>query len=190
MGTRGCYGVRIDGKDHITYNHFDSYPAGLGTDIVAAILYEQKINGNLDKWKEKARQLKGVKDTDTPTEEDKQRFAAYYDETVSNKSEDDWYCLLRRLQGDIAMMLDLGTYIDNHNFMQNGLFCEWAYIINFDTDELEVYRGFYKEPQAGRFANLPPAEPGFAPVALIRTFPLININCEQIKAIERAVDED
>ncbi len=26
MGTRGAYGVRIDGQDKIAYNHSDSYP--------------------------------------------------------------------------------------------------------------------------------------------------------------------
>ena len=34
MGTRGCYGFRKNGIDKLTYNHYDSYPDGLGSDVV------------------------------------------------------------------------------------------------------------------------------------------------------------
>lgn len=34
MGTRGLYGFRKNGVDKTTYNHFDSYPDGLGADVV------------------------------------------------------------------------------------------------------------------------------------------------------------
>ena len=34
MGTRGLWGFRKDGKDKLTYNHFDSYPDCLGHTIV------------------------------------------------------------------------------------------------------------------------------------------------------------
>lgn len=38
MGTRGLLGLIIKGKRHGAYNHFDSYPSGLGQDIVAFLL--------------------------------------------------------------------------------------------------------------------------------------------------------
>jgi hypothetical protein len=34
MGTRGLYGFRKDGVDKTTYNHYDSYPEGLGNLVV------------------------------------------------------------------------------------------------------------------------------------------------------------
>ena len=34
MSTRGAVGIRMDGTDKIGYNHFDSYPTGLGDDIL------------------------------------------------------------------------------------------------------------------------------------------------------------
>lgn len=34
MTTRGCFGFHRDGVDKLTYNHSDSYPEGLGADIV------------------------------------------------------------------------------------------------------------------------------------------------------------
>ena len=38
MGTRGLLGFILRGKRHAAYNHWDSYPNGLGKDIVAFIL--------------------------------------------------------------------------------------------------------------------------------------------------------
>ncbi len=37
MGTRGLYGFRKDGVNKLTYNHYDSYPSGLGKHILEVI---------------------------------------------------------------------------------------------------------------------------------------------------------
>jgi hypothetical protein len=34
MGTRGLLGFIIKGKKNGTYNHYDSYPTGLGNNII------------------------------------------------------------------------------------------------------------------------------------------------------------
>ena len=34
MATRGLYGLRKNGQDKLTYNHFDSYPDCLGRKIL------------------------------------------------------------------------------------------------------------------------------------------------------------
>ena len=36
---------------------------------------------------------------------------------------------------------------DERDFLQNGLFCEYAYIYNQDNDTLEIYRGFFETKQ-------------------------------------------
>ena len=38
MGTRGLLGLIVEGKRHAAYNHWDSYPSGLGAKIVKFIL--------------------------------------------------------------------------------------------------------------------------------------------------------
>ena len=38
------------------------------------------------------------------------------------------------------------------DFAYDSLFCEWAYVLDLDSEVLEVYRGFQKEPhESGRF---------------------------------------
>lgn len=34
MGTRGIMGFVVDGQEKLTYNHYDSYPDGLGLDVL------------------------------------------------------------------------------------------------------------------------------------------------------------
>ena len=54
MGTRGAWGFLVDGDDsRITYNHFDSYPSGLGANLVKAIgklLASPEKSVARDKW--------------------------------------------------------------------------------------------------------------------------------------------
>jgi hypothetical protein len=38
MGTRGLLGLIIQGQRHGAYNHSDSYPSGLGLEIVKFLL--------------------------------------------------------------------------------------------------------------------------------------------------------
>jgi len=35
MSTRGAVGIRMNGMDKVGYNHFDSYPSGLGDEILS-----------------------------------------------------------------------------------------------------------------------------------------------------------
>jgi hypothetical protein len=66
----------------------------------------------------------------------------------------DWYSFLREFQGNLdAYKGDLKYMMDDSDFILESLFCEWAYIINLDTNELEVYKGFQKEPHENRYSD-------------------------------------
>ena len=43
---------------------------------------------------------------------------------------------------------------DEHAFASDSLFCEWAYVLDLDTQTLEIYKGFNQETPKGRFAKL------------------------------------
>lgn len=177
MGTRGAMGVRIDGVDKIAYNHFDSYPSGLGDSILADV-NELMRDPGLDGMRRLARDLRVVDESTEATAAEQARFSRFMDSGVGSKSPADWYVLLRELQGEFKDTLQAGVMIDGHTFLTDSLFCEWAYIVNLDESTFEVYRGFQKNThKLGRYCDMPVAERNsdYHPVALVGTFPLKKI---------------
>ncbi|WWC92128.1 uncharacterized protein L201_007082 [Kwoniella dendrophila CBS 6074] len=162
MGTRGLLGFIISGKRIGTYNHFDSYPEGLGVAIVRFLLgltpEQRKVmvtNLNSINWVKRAHDVPKevieeymLKDFHlTPNEKElrsnnpeKFRFNTSLDSYPS-----DWYTLLRGVQGANCLphILDgsLKHLIDNTDFEQDGLFCEWSYWINFEEQYLLMNGG-------------------------------------------------
>lgn len=185
MGTRGATGVRICGVDKISYNHFDSYPDGLGDKMVADIRRLLRDPG-LDGMRKLATEMRLVNgEAEKPTPADVAKLKRFTDLGVSRQSEDDWYCLTRRAHGRLADTLKSGIMIDAASFMADSLFCEYAYVVNLDDVAFEVYRGFQKEPHTkGRYAAMPIRdEVGrkarcstvYYPVALVGSFDLADI---------------
>jgi len=196
MGTRGAYGFRLDQKDMLMYNHYDSYPEGLGEDFVK---FCRKVSNDFDLYRDLCKNLIAVDETVPPT--DKQKEIAYMcntvDLAVSNRSDDDWYCLLRNTQGEPELTLRVGMYIPSNDFVDDSLFCEYAYILNFDTQELEIYEGFNNDPDAdGRYVKrkeprlLYDGETKYYGVKLILTYPLDNIPNDWVKKFERLTKKD
>jgi hypothetical protein len=156
MGTRGLYGIIVGEEQKLTYNHFDSYPSGLGADLLEFI----KRNDS-DQLFEDAVALEVIDGETPPTAAQKERARSVgtVDTDVSEQSENDWYCLLRGAQGDLRKTLDVGVMVDGANFANDSLFCEWGYVIDLDNRIFEVYRGFQEEPHEGRFTkNFNPAD--------------------------------
>jgi hypothetical protein len=147
MGTRGIWGFRQDSKDKLTYNHYDSYPTGLGNQIVEFIK-----NHSIEELAVIAKRIKLVKADSKPTAEQIKNYLAQgtYDGQVSDKTPDDWYCLLRNTMFNPEMFANdkIVHMIDNHKFIEDSLFCEWGYIINLDGRCLEIYTGFQHEPNS------------------------------------------
>jgi hypothetical protein len=176
MGTRGIFGFRIDGEDRLTYNHYDSYPEGLGVDVVDFV----RSIDNIKEVKEKARALEDISER-KPTDEDIKKCEKYTNLNVSEQSEKDWYCLLRETQGDLQAILDVGFYENQNDFIYDSLFCEYGYIVNLDNETLEVYEGCQHSPHnKGRYCDYKPEEDGkvrseYYACALVGTFPLNEI---------------
>ena len=142
MGTRGCYGFRKNGIDKLTYNHYDSYPDWLGRNIVKFCK-----NTSIKEMNEIFDKLILVDENSKPTAEQIAECSKYYDGSVSNQTYSDWYCLLREAQGELDAYKDgLRYMIDSNEFIKDSLFCEYAYIINLDTNNLEFWIGFQDRP--------------------------------------------
>lgn len=151
MGTRGTYGFRINDQDRITYNHFDSYPECLGRKILT---YASQTS--LSQMKQAASRIVLVREQSRPTQAQIEKYKKHADLGVSTGKHEEWYCLLRKTQGDLFPYNNsLKHMIDSQQFLLDSLFCEWAYIINLDFEQFEVYRGFNEDPSApGRYAGL------------------------------------
>ena len=190
MGTRGAYGIRKNGVDKITYNHFDSYPEGLGADFAkfCARLGKDGLSKLFDA-------IELVSERSKPSAEQIETCvrAGYYNSSVSNRSVEDWYCLLRNLMGNfdeyerLAETGETVYMIDSSGFLKDSLFCEYAYVANLDDEILEFWVGFQKRPQAGnRYGEK--ANDGYYPCRLTKTFPLDGLTLTKAKEIVAAMD--
>lgn len=167
MSTRGCYGFRKNGIDKLTYNHYDSYPDGLGSDVVKFCKETtvKEMNAIFDK-------IILVDESGKPSIEQIVECHKYYDGSVSSQSAEDWYCLLRQSQGDLNVYKNgLQYMIDSHEFIKDSLFCEYAYIINLDTKKLEFWKGFQHKPdETNRYGT--EDNRGYYPCKLVASYSL------------------
>jgi hypothetical protein len=156
MGTRGFTGLVIDGVEKIGYQQYDSYPSGVGVQVLKEL---HELVKDMDRFKELAQELQVVSNSTPPTADQIERLAEFTDLGVSNQSTDDWYCVLRSTQGSIRETLRAGFVEDNHTFPLDSLFCEYGYLVDLDKGTFEVYEGFQHEiPKTGRWAGRPTAE--------------------------------
>ncbi len=169
MGTRGAVGFRHNQKDYITYNHYDSYPTCAGVGVIMTIIKQKLFD---DKYRQQAieklesLQLINSEKTFEPEELENIRNNIEalglenntFDPTRFGNGKVDAYYVLNPIQRHINAYIHpkhtIPYMIDSHEFMANSLYCEWAYIINFDTNSLEIYEGFNKNKNAaGRYAG-------------------------------------
>lgn len=189
MGTRGCYGFRKNGIDKLTYNHFDSYPDGLGETMV-----EFCKETSIAEMRKIFDRIILIREDSKPTSKQIEECIAYYDGNVSEQRPEDWYCLLRDAQGNPdAYKAGLNYMINNNDFIKDSLFCEYAYIINLDEECLEFYIGFQKTPcEDNRYGT--ESEDNYYPCKLVAEFGLGAINeCaakDIVKAMNKAVDAE
>lgn len=163
MGTRGAIVFVIDGIEKVGYNHWDSYPSGLGVHVLEWMREQANLFLD-DELRQQVRALQLVDEDEEPTEEERERFSKYWNKSVSTGQ--DWYSLLRETQGKPGEILAAGAMTDGGNFPLDSLFCEWAYVIDLDTEVFEVYKGFQKSPPTeGRWVDRGKADgQGYWPV--------------------------
>lgn len=186
MGTRGLYGLRKNDFDKTTYNHFDSYPDCLGRKII------EFINKYGNKLEEMYDNIILVNEEQKATKEQVEECFQYLDLSVSEKREDEWYCLLRNTQGDLEPYLNgLKYMIDNHDFILDSLFCEYAYIINLDTNKLEFWVGFQSksDPNNRYGTNKLEENSKYYPCKLMKEIDLTEIMAMDEVAIDDLVEE-
>lgn len=174
MSTRGFITFVIDGTEKTAYNHFDSYPDGLGLNVLKWLR-----SGPVDP--EAVRALRVASRDSRPSDEDIERLRKWsWDRHQHGGTQDlrdgqEWYDLLHETMGEPALMLEAGVIEDAHGFPQESLFAEWGYVIDLDAGRYEVYEGFQRSRHhKGRFADRAPVD-GYYPVALVASWPLSDL---------------
>ena len=163
MGTRHLIAVYQDGKPRIAqYGQWDGYPAGQGKDVLAFLQDQQAV------YMLRTYRLKNC------------RFLSQNEIDKINKEKnpiEQRPQLSRNMGANIlrlAATVDSLALVNSLDFAADGLFCEWAYVISFDTNTLEVYKGFNQDPKKldGRFKDMTPENGEYTPVTLIKTYKL------------------
>ena len=166
MGTRHITAVVLDGKFVVSqYGQWDGYPIGQGSTVLDFLK-----DTNLDDFKEKLEHIREFTKNEISHIEEKypDDWPMVYPQLTRNTGA-EILTLIDEADGNISIQLDL-------EFPYDSLFCEWMYLINLDTDELEVYRGFNKELiTEGRFLSkdIPESAMGkkdYHPVKLVMTY--------------------
>lgn len=138
MATRGLTGFRLNGKLYAMYNHFDSDPEWLGQSVLE---FCKQVDWDNPIIAERVAKIILVNDVGIVPE----KFVKKYQKYSCNEFEKtiDWYWLLRDLQGvgilEKVVEGKVKHMIDNADFLGDEISCEWAYIINLDENELEVW---------------------------------------------------
>lgn len=146
MSTRGLYGIRKKGMDKLTYNHYDSYPGGLGNDIV-----ELCKNNSIQDLNRLYDLIELVDSEELP---------------IKLQSIED---LQRAIDNNQRIFMS-----NDSEFIKNSLFCEYAYIINLDDNVIETYVGFQEKPDKNnRYGN--ELTHGFYPCKCVSKISLLDI---------------
>lgn len=145
MGTRNLVAVYIDGKYKVAqYGQWDGYPDGQGITVLHflreqmnADVFRQALRNSsymrhenlIDLWKSYGMDVNGVIST-----ENYEKLKCDYPQF----SRDTGAEILQFIQSHPE-----GVVLEDHiKFAADSLFCEWAWIIDFDTGTFEAYKGF------------------------------------------------
>jgi hypothetical protein len=148
MGTRGTFGFVIDSQEKISYNHSDSYPDGLGVDVLSWLREEVADIAGL---RDRVRALRVVENQSTATPQDIENLREYADLSVSSRDPSEWYVLLRRTQGNPRLILEAGVIEDGSPYIGT----EYGYLVDLDTETLRTFTSDRKPAVDWPFSELP-----------------------------------
>lgn len=185
MGTRNLTAVFMDGEYRVAqYGQWDGYPEGQGITC---------LNFLRDKMNEKRfrEQLNNVH-FGNEEELDKlfSEFGASASGSISVENYDRFKKAYPELHRDTAseilqMIQDGNVRVlkNDLDFASDGLFCEWAYVIDLDTRRFEVYTGFHKEPltEKDRFYFLKDKEEnGYSGVHMVFSWSIDDLPTDEV----------
>lgn len=173
MPTRGVIGFVYNGEQKITYVPFDAYPSRCGVQNVEFLRSGMAASGNdtaslIRKFQDLHLVTRGKAGMPVPMETANKVRYVLQDQSLP---ADSWYNLLRTTQGDLGWITTAGAMIDAASFGEDSLHCEWGWIVDLNTETLDVYRGFQREPhEGGLWSGVPEQRGGYYGIRKIQGF--------------------
>jgi len=206
MGTRHLLMVISKKQTKVAqYGQWDGYPSGQGVSILKFL-----FNVDLKEFQNRVDKLRFMNDNDY--KELKAFYKSIgvkknggFDIKQNALIQKKYYHLSRGCSSDILPLImgetieteiygevkpqkisinyDVRFLEDESNFVNDSLFCEWAYVIDLDKKTFEVYKGFNKRPlgKTQRFysVNQNKSEYGYYAVRLAKKYSLNNLPKER-----------
>lgn len=177
MGTRHLIAVQLDGKYKVAqYGQWDGYPSGQGATVLGFLgKYNRK------EFEAKVRAAQWITDAEIDkVNDDIKKTGEGWKKKYPELTRDTGAEILQ-LVNDSPPGIKLK---DSLSFATDGLFCEWAYVIDLDKNTLEVFKGFNKKPlkKGERFRGMKPekdASPKYTAVKLVKSYPLDSLPAQE-----------
>jgi|SRR5271157_868768 len=203
MGTRHLTAVKINSEYKIAqYGQWDGYPSGQGQTAVKFLRSET----NRNKLKKALKHCVWV----TQEELDKKLKELGIGEWMTNEEAALYHAAFPFMTRDHgAKILQLVATApktarpiklrDSLEFAADSLFCEWAYVVDFDTNTFEVYKGFNQSPlkKSERFYGVTTTDfygvtttdvaDKYQPIRLVKSFKLGRLPAPE--AFAKAIDK-
>lgn len=181
MGTRNLTMVILGGETKVAqYGQFDGYIEGAG---VTALKFLQEVIH--ERFKERLSHCRFMNDDDKKELDDwlvsigsvngwlNMEQAQQYKEKYPYLTRDNGIHILEMIyhSNDSVILLSNST-----DFSKDSLFCEYAYVIDYDKNTFEIYEGFNKKPllETERFYNAE-CKGEYYPVRLLKSYALDNL---------------
>jgi hypothetical protein len=179
MGTRHLIAVQLDGQYRIAqYGQWNGYPSGQGEDVL-------KFFDGLDRERFFAKLRAATFYTSEELDAESDRFKR---QNINWQRDYPW--LSRDAGADVlthVLIQPAGIKLKNSiDFAGDSLMCEWAYVIDFDANRLEVHKGSNKQPLEPheRFANSPLDHDEYKQVRLVQHYAL-----DELPSIDQMVKD-
>ena len=186
MGTRNLTVVVHNQEVKVAqYGQYDGFPDSLGVKLLKFFsnpantenlkkilpkvrLWNEKDQKQQDEFLESIGCTNGILN-DKQKEEFKKRYPFRYRERYGRLREGQILEVLLEFHH-----LDELATTDAYDFASDSLFCEWAYVIDYDTNTFEVYKGLNTSgiSEEDRFFPLYDGENDYYPVKILASFPL------------------
>lgn len=184
MGTRHLTAVMANGEYKIAqYGQWDGYPEGAGVKVLSFLR-----ETNHDEFKKTLKDIRFItqdemqeiidKHTDDGYVSHEDENWRYWEDNLSHLDRNVGYKILWMVRDNKVSKLK-----NSIGFAGDSLFCEYAYVVDFDEGVFEIYEGFNKEPiHEGRFVSGDEAlekTNDYEPVKLVKTYSLDSLPSDE-----------